>query len=317
MDVTLELNGKKRQATISFAQPGDFAFAKNWKDAIGADQNPFRTDTVDYAELAVKRYEATFGMGIYANSLTDFTDHIASNPKVEVGGFAVLRCDWFPGSNVIGFTHFRRSWSNRIILDYLGTHPFIIRPKEDSYIKVRGIGVALVYFVSQVLKKENCPTLWGEATSSSATFYNKIFKLGGVEDLIFAPRDNVLAFVDECEREWAKQGEEIAQPDQPLNEIYTLETENPPFVGTKTAVFNPSKRLSFRYLKLAYHKQMEIAKALQFVKGDAAAISRDELAYIVFKGAREQGLLASLWSMVEKEYGDSPSEENPFETAKQ
>jgi hypothetical protein len=317
MEVTVELNGKKKTAKVSFAQAADFAFASNWKDAIGTDQNPYRTDTVDYAQLAVKRYEASFGMGIYANSMTDFTDHIASNRDVEVGGFVVLRCDWFPGSEIIGFSHFRRSWCNKIILDYLGTHPFIVRSKDDATMKVRGVGVALVYFVSLLLKKENCPALWGEATSSSATFYNKIFKLSGVDDLIYAPRDNVLAFLEECEREWSTHGDEIAKPDQPLNEIYTLETENPPFVGSKTAVFNPSKRLSFRYLKLAYHKQMEIAKALQFVKGDASAIPRDELAQIVFKGAREKGLLATLWNLVEKEYGDSLSEENPFETAKQ
>lgn len=80
------------------------------------------------------------------------------------------------------------------------------------------------------------------------------------------------------------------------------------------AVFNPSKRLAYRFLKLAYHKQMEIAKALHFVSGDASAIPRDDLTQIVFRGAREQRMLSSLWSLVEKEYGDGTPEENPFET---
>lgn len=317
MDVTLELNGKKKQAKIFFAQHSDFAFAANWRAAIGTDQNPFRTDTVDYAELAVKRYEASFDLGIYANSLADFTDHIACDSKVEVGGFVVLKCDWFPGSEVIGFSHFRRSWCNKIILDYLGAHPFIVRPKEESTVTVRGVGAALVYFVAQVLKKENCPALWGEATSSSAAYYNKIFKLKNVEDLILAPRQNVIDFIEKCEREWAAVSEVIAAPQQPLDEIYALEIENPPFVGSKTAVFSPSKRLAFRFLKLAYHKQMEIAKTLQFVKADAAAIPRDDLAQLVFKGARARGQLAALWVEVEKGYSDGPVEENPFETAKQ
>src|SRR5258708_37610547 len=160
MDDYLEPTGKKTRPRVSFAQPVDFAFARHWREGIGPDQNPYRADTVDYAELAVKRYEASFNMGIYANSLTDFTDHIASNPNIEVAGFVVLRCDWFPGAEIIGFGHFRRSWCNKIILDYLGTHPFIIRPNEDATIKVRGVGVALVYFISQVLKNENCPALW-------------------------------------------------------------------------------------------------------------------------------------------------------------
>lgn len=234
-----------------------------------------------------------------------------------MGGFTVLKCDWFPGSEVIGFCHFRRSWCNKIILDYLGAHPFVVRPKDHSTERVRGAGAALVYFVGQVLKKENCPALWGEATSSSAAYYNKIFKLKDVEDLILAPRQNVIDFLEKCEREWAMDNEVIAAPQQPLDEIYALEIENPPFVGSKTAMFNPSKRLAFRFLKLAYHKQMEIAKTLQFVKSDAAAIPRDELAQMVFKDARKRGQLAALWVKIEKEYSDGRVEENPFETAKQ
>lgn len=314
MDVILELNGKKVKAKISFAQPDDFVFAKNWKDSIGNDQNPVRTDTVEYAQQAVKKYEATFGSGKYANSLKDFSDHIASNPKVEVGGFVVLRCSWFPSAEIIGFSHFRRTWCNKIVLDYLGTHPLIARPHDDATHKVRGVGVALLYFVAQVLKQENCSALWGEATSLSASFYKKVFNLEGVEDLIHAPRENVIAFLDESEREWSTESEVIAAANQLLDQIYVLETENPPFVGSKTAVFNQSKILAYRYLKLPYHKQMEIAKALHFVKADAVAMPINDLAQIVFKGAREKGSLSALWNLVENEHGEGTSEENPFET---
>src|SRR5436190_8463758 len=123
MQVILELNGNKVKAKVSFAQLADFPFARSWKESIGNDQNPVRTDTVEYAALAVKRYEASFGSGIYANSLRDFSDHVQSNPKVEVGALVVLRCNWFPVSEIIGFSHFRRTWCNKIVLDYLGSHP--------------------------------------------------------------------------------------------------------------------------------------------------------------------------------------------------
>jgi hypothetical protein len=96
--------------------------------------------------------------------------------------------------------------------------------------------------------------------------------------------------------------------------MYAIEIENPPFVGSKMAVFNPSKILSYRFLKLAYHKQVEIAKALHIINGDAADISRDALAQIVFKGAREKGILSTLWNLVAKEHGSDKSEENPFDT---
>ena len=314
MDVTLELNGKKVKAKVSFAQPDDLAFAKNWKESIGDSQNPVRTDTVDFAQLAVKKYEASFGSGKYANSLKDFSDHIASNPKVEVGGFVVLRCDWFPGAEIIGFSHFRRTWCNKIVLDYLGTHPLIVRPQDDATHKVRGVGAALLCFVARVLKQENCSGLWGEATSLSASFYQKVFNLQGVEDLINAPRENVIAFLDESEREWSAEGEVVAAANHLLEQIYVLETENPPFVGSKMAVFNQSKILAYRYLRLPYHKQMEIAKALHFVEADAAAMPKNDLAQIVFRSAREKESLSALWNLVENEQGDGTPEENPFDT---
>lgn len=316
MEITVELNGKKEKAKVSFAQPADFGFAETWRKVLGNDQNPIRVDSVEFAQLAIKRFEASSELGIYANSLTDFNDHIASNPKIEVGGFIVLRCGWFPDSEIIGFSHFRRTWCNKIILDYLGAHPFIARPKEDSTHKVRGVGVALLYFIAQIVKQENCTALWGEATSSSAPYYQNIFELDRVEDLIFAPKANLMAFAEKREQEWSTASEMIAAANQPLDKIYALEVENPPFVGSKTAVFNPSKRLAYRFLKLPYHKQMQIAKTLHFVKGNTAALSRDDLAQAVFKGARDKGNLSSLWSMVEKEYGDGTPEENPFETAK-
>jgi hypothetical protein len=131
MEITLELNGEKTKAKVSFAQPEDFGFAKGWKDALGRDQNPIRNDAVDLARLAIRKYEAAFETGKYANSRRDFGDHISSNPKVEVGAFIVLKCGWYPGAGVIGFAHFRRTWCNKIVLDYLGIHPFIACPPDE------------------------------------------------------------------------------------------------------------------------------------------------------------------------------------------
>jgi hypothetical protein len=315
MEIPVELNGKREKAKVSFAQPADFGFAETWRKALGDDQNPHRVNSVDFAQHALKRFEASSETGIYANSLTDFNDHIASNPKIEVGGFIVLRGVWFPGSEIIGFSHFRRTWCNKIILDYLAAHPFIVRPKEDSTHKVRGVGTALLYFITQIVKQENCTALWGEAASLSASFYQYVFKLERVEDLIFAPKENLIAFAGGCEQEWSTASEIIAAPNQPLDKIYAIEVENPPFVGSKTAVFNPSKRLAYRFLKLPIHKQMEIAKKLHFVKGNTSALTREELAQTVFKGAREKENLSGLWSLVENEYGDRTPEENPFATA--
>ena len=314
MEVTVKLDGTKMKAKVCFAKQDDFSFAKKWEESIGNDQNPVRTDTVEYAQLAVKKYEAAYGTGIYANNLQDFDDHILSNPKVEVGGFILLRCDWYPGAQIIGFAHFRRTWCNKIVLDYLGTHPLIARPFNDNA-EVGGVGVGLLYFIGQLLKRQNCSTLWGEATSLSASYYQKVFGLQAVEDLIIAPRDNVIKFLEECERGWAAEDEDMAAASELLEQVYALESENPPFVGSKMVIFNQSKRLAYRYLKLPYHRQVEIAKALAFVSNTANPLTKDELAQIVFKRAREKGNLGALWDMVEAEHNDRSAEENPFKAS--
>jgi len=315
MELTLELNDKRVKADVLFAQPSDFGFAKKWQQNLGDDQNPIRNDSVEFAKLAVAKFEAESEQGTYANSLQDFRDHVSSNPKIEVGGFILLKCAWFPHSEVIGFSHFRRSWCNKIILDYLGTHPFIARPEGDSRHIVHGTGIALLYFIVQIAKQENCSALWGEATSSSATYYQRTFKLDRVDDLIFAPNEKLLGFSERCEKGWATTKEGLPAAEEQLSKIYALEVENPPFVGSKKAMFNPSKRLAFRFMKLPYHTQTEIAKKLELATSDAPGLPQSELIKAVFRRAREKSTISVLWDLVEKSYSEGAQEVNPFKTA--
>jgi hypothetical protein len=311
MEIPVKLNGQRQKVKVVFAKAEDFKFVGEWKTALGDDQNPWRVDTVDFAQLAVKRYEASRESGIYANTLSDISDHVLTNPKVEVAAFILLKCSWYPGTDTIGYCHFRRTWSNKIILDYLGAHPNIAKEPENAAHKVRGVGKAIVYFAAQVLRQESCPALWGEATPISANYYKDVFELEKVEDLILVPKEKVIAFAEGVERKWADEDANGMQLDDKLD---NLEIENPPFVGSKTAVFSPQKRLAFRFLNLGYHKQVEIALALHLVEPGGPALTRDQLAALVFKSAREKGKLAELWNVVNKEYSDSVEEENPFET---
>jgi hypothetical protein len=310
MEIPVKLNGDRQKVKVVFAKPEDFKFVAEWQTAIGDDQSRKRLDAVEFARLAVKKYEATRESGIYANSLSDISDHVLNNPKEEVGAFVLLKCDWYQGTKVIGFCHFRRSWSNKIILDYLGAHPNIAKEAEDATHRVRGVGKAICYYVTQVLKQENCPAIWGETTPLSAIFYAGTFELERVEDLLYVTKDKVLAFAEKAEKKWADEDANGIQSD---DEIDKLEIENPPFVGSKLAVFSPQKRLAFRFLKLGYHKQMEVAHKLNLIKAGGPPLTRDQLASRVFQSARENGKLAELWDLVTTEYGDTVQEDNPFE----
>src|SRR5688572_23882166 len=111
MEIPVKLNRKRQKVDVVFARPEDFKFVAQWKTALGEDQNPYRVDTVDFAQLAVKRYEASRETGIYAQNLSDISDHVQTNPKIEVGAFILLKCKWYPNSEVIGYCHLRRTWS--------------------------------------------------------------------------------------------------------------------------------------------------------------------------------------------------------------
>lgn len=307
MNLRVKLNNEDRNATAVFAGKDDVGFVGEWRKTLGEDVNPRRVDAVDFAEIAVHRFEAHSAIEPYAGTMQDISDHIDNNPRVEVACLALLKCDWFPDSSVLGITHFRRTWNNRVVLDYLSAHPFIVRPPADFPHKVTRVGLALLYFVSSVAKACGCDAIWGEATQNSRGFYKKVLNLDSVDDLIWAPRENFLKFMDTMD-----QRETPALTNSARNEIYAAEAENPPFVGSRTAVSNPARRLAYRFMQLPSHVQREIAETLELVRPGDDTIPIDEQFTLFFRRAAEQAKLSRLWSRVEQQYSDGEPEKNPF-----
>lgn len=307
MEIPVKLNGSERPAKAIFAGKDDLEFAQEWRRLLGDDANPRRIDAVDFAEIAVHRFEAHSAIEPYAKTIDDIGDHIENNPRSEVACLVLLKCDWFPDSKVIGVSHFRRTWTNRIVLDYLAIHPFSARPPDQYPYIVQGIGSALLYFLCSIAKRYGCEAIWGEATQNSCGFYKKVFYLNSVEDLIFAPRENFLRFMDKME----EQSLETAAP-AAREEIYKAEAENPPFVGSKTAVANPARRLAYRFMQLPETVQREIVQALLLFESEDETKPLDEQFGTFFRRAAEQHKLPDLWRRVEQHYGDGEPENNPF-----
>jgi len=203
MEFPIVLNRARQIANLVFAGPHDFGFVDAWREKLGDDQNPVRNDAVDFAQLVLDRVSTSVTQS-YARSIGDIADHIANNPQCEVACCVLLKCDWFQDSNVLGVCHFRRTWSNNIVLDYLTVHPFIARPPDQYPNVVQGVGTALLYFLSHVAKKYECSAIWGEATAISSGFYKKVFSLDSVEDMIYVPRDKFIEFADELEKKLAE-----------------------------------------------------------------------------------------------------------------
>lgn len=78
---------------------------------------------------------------------------------------------------------------------------------------------------------------------------------------------------------------------------------------------NNERRLTFRFLTLAFRHQIAIADSLDVLTNEDRALSDEELFRVLFKRAADQGLLAKLWDETEKRHAD-PAPFNPFQISK-
>ena len=312
MELRVEVNKSRRVARVVFAGQHDFGFLAEWRKKLGDDENPIRTDAVDFAQLAIDRFSTHSAIQPYVRSIGDIGDHITNNPKCEVAGFVLLKCDWFPDSDVIAICHFRRTWCNNIILDYLAVHPFIAKPPQEYPLSVRGVGTALLYFLSRIAKQYSCGYIWGEATQISCGFYKKILLLDSVEDLILAPHNKFIEFADGLDLSWQNKSDTATTKALAVEEVYKVEETNPPLVGNRSAMFSPPRRLVYHFLDLPQHIQMEIAQGLGLLEDADRGLQEEKLFRDLFRRAAERGKLADLWSEVEKRHPDGVPGENPF-----
>ncbi len=313
MDIPLELNRNRQVAKVVIAGPHDFGFLAGWRERLGNDQNPFRTDAVTFAQLVLDRFSVYSAVQPYVRSADDIGDHIKNNPQSEVAGVALLTCDWFPDSPVLGLCHFRRTWCNNIVLDYLASHPFIAK-RPDGYLHhVKGVGLALLYFLSRLAERYGCEYIWGEATQLSCDYYKKVMSLDSVQDLILIPRGKFVEFATQLDLVWQGKSRAMTSENLTVQEVYQLEEEKPPMVGNRSAVFSPPLRLVQHFLDLPKHVQMEVAHALGLIHDQDTGRPDAELFRLWFRRATENGKLADLWDAVERNHPDGRPDENPFQ----
>lgn len=312
MELPVEVDKSRKVARVVFAGKDDFGFLAEWREKLGDDQNPFRRETVELAQLAINRFSAHSAIQPYLRSAEDIGDHVAYNSQCEVAGFLLLKCDWFPESEVIGICHFRRTWCNNIILDYLAVHPLIVGRSKGCRLSVRGVGTALMYFLSRLAQQYSCGYIWGEATQISCGFYRKILLLDSVEDLILAPRNKFTEFADGLDLSWQNKSGTATTKAIAVEEVYDLEETNPPLVGNRSAMFSPPRRLVYHFLDLPQHVQMEIAQAVGLLQDDDKGLQDDKLFRSLFRRATDRGKLADLWTEVEKRHPEGEPSKNPF-----
>ncbi len=299
-------------AKAIFAEQKDCAFVDGWRQKLGGDTNPYRKDALDFADLAIQRYFADSRIGQpYVRSISDISDHVSHDPQCEAAGFVLLKCNWFPDSEVIGICHFRRTWCNNLVLDYLAGHPFAVRPPEGYKYLVRGVGPALMCFLSRVAATLECGLIWGEATQISHKFYERTFEINPVKDLIIVPQVNFLKCA-KLDLSWKTTKDGTTMKSETVEEIYKSEETSPPLVGNRTLVMGPRRQLVDHFFDLPRHVQDEIARALGLLKEGDSEILEDQWCGVLFRRADQSGKLRDLWNEVEKRHNSGEPEKNPF-----
>jgi len=187
---------EKREAVVRFIDAKHKGYLKTWKTKVPPNPTPDQRDAYDFARSAHQRWDLYHKRYNYALKPGDLDMFVTDNPHVEVSNYVLLTCDWFCPSNVIAAAHYRRSWCNRIILDYLSVHPSIVRPPDGEQI-VKGAGTALVCFIAEVADSINADMLWGEATQLSREWYQRAFELEDVKDLLVVPNASLKKFLTE------------------------------------------------------------------------------------------------------------------------
>lgn len=309
MKLQVELNKTSQIAKAIFAERLDPSLLNDWRELLNGTQSQVRTDAVDFAELALSRFLTQSKKQAYAKSVEDIGFHVKHDPKCEVASFVLLTCDWFPDSRIIGLSHFHRTWNNNIFLDFLVAHPYIAEPPPAYPHEVGGVGKALLYFVSCVAKRYECSRIFGEATQHSASFYGKQFFLDSLDDMIYAPRENFIEFIQKYESK--SKGVDTSMPsnETAFDKAQNIETEDP-LAGRRNA--SASRTLAYHFLDLPFHVQIEIAKILGLMQDIDKDQTDIELFRRFFRRATEEKKLEKLWNEVEKRRPNGELGKNPF-----
>ncbi len=142
--------------------------------------NPKIVDSIELGMLAFRRWREALEKGYVAEDVKEIPDFVRNSSEAEVVHLVLVKPLWSFPIEIIGLCHFRRTWCNNIFIDFLTTHPGIIRARP-----LRGVGTALFYYVVCVATELGANAIWGEATQNSAGFYQTVFKRPFIQDLFY------------------------------------------------------------------------------------------------------------------------------------
>lgn len=158
---------------LEFARVGDDSEMKQWKAPRKHSRPELAKEPIDLAKLAGKRWRYYLRRNEAATSMAELLQKVGTNSKCEVGFIIIAKAIGAAVSSTLGVAWCRRTWCNHLVLDFLTVHPAL----NDPVGGYKGMGLGLFIGIAVVAEKLDCRLVWGEATETSCTFYQKL--LGG------------------------------------------------------------------------------------------------------------------------------------------
>ena len=177
----VEAAGEFRPVELTFATESEVRRVRAWRKMTPA------TDAAEFAALAAKRWFYYTREGATVASLDELHAAIRRNERAELAFLMVASAEWAKRYKFLALAYCRRTWCHHLVLDFLAVRPgvsFANRP-------VFGIGSGILASLAEMADSLGMDTMWGEATASSAPFYEKVLQTRPVKDLFIIQRNEM------------------------------------------------------------------------------------------------------------------------------
>ena len=177
----VEAAGEFRPVELTFASEAEVRRVRAWRKMTPA------TDAGEFAALAAKRWFYYTREGATVASLDELRAAIKRNERAELAFLVVASAEWTKRHKFLALAYCRRTWCHHLVLDFLAVRPGMAFENQPIF----GVGAGVLYSLTNLADSLGMETIWGEATASSAPFYEKVLQIRPVKDLFIIHRETM------------------------------------------------------------------------------------------------------------------------------
>ena len=177
----VEAAGEFRPVELTFATEAEVRRLRAWRKMIPV------TDAGEFAALAAKRWFYYTREGATVASLNELRTAVRHNERAELAFLLVASAKWARRYQFLALAYCRRSWCHHLVLDFLAVRPGLTLANKP----IRGLGTGILASLAGLADSIGMETLWGEATASSAPFYEHVLRIRNVRDLFLIRRNKM------------------------------------------------------------------------------------------------------------------------------